>query len=580
VRLDHRKHLIFSWIATIGWAVAWQSRLIVSRIRDDGYPDLETSHHFLKQNFLGALGPTLLTIALLSAIVGASSLRLKNDRRIGATFLHLAAVAFFLLIYPVIFPVRFSLIAGVLIGWLVLFGWAPFRATRRLLLLKPVHWLASSLSWLHIIGGWVLIAMVLGYSALLATRTSPVRAIRQSGPSVLFVLIDAVRADAVGRIVDGNSITPNLDRLAKNGIHFTNAYSPSYWTEPSLVGVNTGFLPGSFRDDPARKTSPELPSFVEFAFNSGLSTACIAATPMVWVTNMDRYFETQVQRIDPFRTIDLTPRVLDYYDKHREPSLVYVHFIDTHEPYIPLPEFRPKGLGYWKAVSIWFSMMKQMSSEAPAFPDYVRLYEAEVRQADAAVGKIISMLEKTGRLDDTLLIVTSDHGEAFFEHGQRVHQEPAFYEEQIRVPLILHYPRIALDPEVIEERFSIRDLGRVIALAIDGKLAPGTLAETARSMAGDPILADDGNDNFGFLDGQWKLVRFHGDDFLFDLASDPGETNDLSGSEPDQLARMLEGVEKITAHEAELIRRITKSGGKDADLFLRGQMFGLGYVNK
>ena len=290
-----------------------------------------------------------------------------------------------------------------------------------------------------------------------------------AGQNVIVIVVDTLRADALGPYGARPSPTPRLDAFAAGGRVFEQSISTSSWTLPSTASILTGLSVRSHGllggDDEAARNSQSflaesIVTLAEAAVAAGITTIGVSANPLVArETNLAQGFETFVQYgfdgrarnwQGPARTMraDFT----DWLRTNRGVRfLAYLHFMDVHDPYTPPPGFMPPVPdGIRPAIrngQIHDTGMEINWQDAPPLTPielhYVRaLYDGEIRGWDAEFGELLDTLDALGFRATTDIIVTADHGEEFQDHGHLKHGM-TLYEEVIRVPLIIAGPDVA-----------------------------------------------------------------------------------------------------------------------------------------
>ncbi|HEX6884555.1 MAG TPA: sulfatase [Planctomycetota bacterium] len=383
---------------------------------------------------------------------------------------------------------------------------------------------------------------------------------------VVLVLVDTLRSDALS-CYGGARPTPALDALAARGVRFEQALSSSGWTLPAAASILTGVAPPvhQARGKKTRLTpiSPDVPTGAELLRAAGVRT--LAYTNAAFVSpllGLTRGFEVEshrhaynqdVRRAD--ETLDAARAELAREDGR--PSFCLVHLFDPHLDYDPPGEFATRyvegladparPLGWAECSSV---LPGQPERVTPAHVARVRAaYDAEVAFVDAEIGRLVAALEEAGELARTLIVVTADHGEEFWEHGAFEHGH-SLYEELVRVPLILAgggLPR----GRVVDVPVRTLDLLPTIFEWLDLAPEPGFEGESLLPLvrgepaAGRTLVLDGtlyGRDKVALRTGSHKLIvdRGAGGETveLYDLRVDPGERQDLAAREP-ELAREL-----------------------------------------
>jgi arylsulfatase A-like enzyme len=381
--------------------------------------------------------------------------------------------------------------------------------------------------------------------------------------SALIVTIDTLRADHVGAL-GGPVATPVLDGLAREGALLLQATTPMPSTGPAHASLFSGLHPwrhGAL--DNAVAPAPDMPHLAVEARAAGLRTgAFVSSFILDRRFGFDRGFETWwFEPSEPYtwrgrlhpgfwtrgeHTVDAALRWLG--ERGRERFLLWVHLFDPHSPYqappgYALPPDAPVDLRN-KSVPAGVRNRGELASA-------IRAYRAEVRYVDAQVGRLAAALRDAGRGDDTLLVVTADHGEALGDHGVLEHGFTV-YDELVRVPLIVRGPGIApgrrLDgPAQLEDLApTLRAwLGLAPAKDLDGvDLGPwlrGARAESPRAVAlgrrkpypNQPDLFFARRHPLKWIGARGAAAR------EFDLASDPNEQAGRSAAAPPEALRAL-----------------------------------------
>ncbi|HEX9795196.1 MAG TPA: sulfatase [Planctomycetota bacterium] len=316
--------------------------------------------------------------------------------------------------------------------------------------------------------------------------------------NVVLISIDSLRQDHLGcyghkaEFAPDLPVSPNIDALAAVGVLFGEAWSTSSWTLPAHMSIFTGLDDAAhgvsaddFRLDPLRATLPE-----ELA-DAGYTTGGFYSGPYLdpkygFGRGFDSYtsamasaagIAAEIARLNAERTAqggqplapaevaafrdrlshrDVTsPRVnelgLEFLAEHagKEPFFLFLHYFDVHYDYTPPAElaaaFDPDYSG-WLDGSNWYFDPRVWDREnrRPVLSQRdlrhaLALYDAEIHWVDRHVGAVVQALKDAGVWDDTLLVLTADHGDEFFERGGIGHRS-TLYAEQLRVPLVLKLP--------------------------------------------------------------------------------------------------------------------------------------------
>lgn len=306
------------------------------------------------------------------------------------------------------------------------------------------------------------------------------------GPrDVVLVVVDTLRADHTSAHGYGRATTPALSRMANRGVVFRRAYAQSSWTLASFASLFTGRLPHEHRvarDDQRAshfgRLQAGMPTLADAMAAHGLSTAGFAnntflAPEFGLHTGFQTYDYRGAAQQDHRTAAETVDKALGWLDQHPEPSFLFVHFMEPHIDYAP-----PKGTrGTWavgprpgeldptvlEGNPFFFMQQQELTPSAPAQTWVQALYDEEVLAADLALQTLVEGLAERGRLDQTLLVLTSDHGEEFWEHGGFEHGRNLL-SESTHIPLVAAGP--GLSPGVVDLPVSHVDLFQGLLSAV------------------------------------------------------------------------------------------------------------------
>jgi arylsulfatase A-like enzyme len=371
--------------------------------------------------------------------------------------------------------------------------------------------LRASAAGLSAIG--VVMIGVVGVSTA-ASRAKNEGAARADGrrPNIVLITIDALRADALGCLSEEAPPTPQIDKLASRGIVFRKAYVQATWTLGSFSSMMTSLYPFEAGTAAGTKTPGGLsalmeapPTAAELLSETGYHTVAQLTNP--YLTDLfgairgfrevrhslapRPYFQRPVLRLrKALRDAQagdgaevMTRGAEAWLDEgRREPFFLWVHYLDVHEPYVP------PGT----TTSVYRALLRVAEDGGPGEKAEARkrlreLYDAEVTYCDHYVGRLLAALEERGLADRSVVILTADHGEAFWEHGVRGHhrhlpggEKMYEHDEVLRVPLIMALPDGRDAGTVIDEPVRMLDLMPTI-LALAG-------VEIPEHVRGRPLL--------------------------------------------------------------------------------------------
>jgi len=269
-------------------------------------------------------------------------------------------------------------------------------------------------------------------------------------PDIFLIVLDAARADRFEGPL-GDELAPHVRALAGEGTAFSQAWAASSWTGQSIPALLAGMYPDAIGiEDWASRLHPEAVTFPELLQAAGYHTALWSHHPIYSRRPELRGGFEAYENAAPMATEDpaTLPDVAALLDGER-PTFAMIHLLPPHSPYTPPAPFAGSRSSWYSGdVPITDEILNQFdlrfSVEQSALRDEIRRaaiarYEENVRFADHLVGRLVDELRRAGRYDDALIIVTADHGEAFYEHGIFLHNQLLF-EELVRVPLVVKWP--------------------------------------------------------------------------------------------------------------------------------------------
>ncbi|MEO6026375.1 MAG: sulfatase [Candidatus Binatia bacterium] len=397
-------------------------------------------------------------------------------------------------------------------------------------------------------------------------------------PNVLLVSIDTLRPDHLGSYGYRRDTSPTIDALAAEGARFATVVSPTSWTLPAHMTLLTALPPeihGVVED--RFRLGTDVTTLAEVLRDRGFATAGFVSGPYLdagygFARGFDHYDDYSAVRISAWAThrartspalVDVTGRWLDAWHgrAERRPFFVFVHMWDVHYDFNPPPPydtmFDPDYRGTITTEDFQTGTAVHLGMDPRDLEHVIALYDGEIRYTDEWLGRLIDRLRGLGVLDDTIVAVTSDHGEEFFEHGRKGHHQ-TLYDESIRVPLVLRNPARVPAGSVIPNLVRLVDVAPSLldltatpappGFGLDPSLKPYAgqsfepLLTTARPVLPLPAFASlepQGSkavrsEDRKLLVSPWSLPH----DELFDLASDPGERTNLAASDPTTTAAL------------------------------------------
>lgn len=386
-----------------------------------------------------------------------------------------------------------------------------------------------------LVQGWALLglAVVLLLGSLPTGVSRPPIGVPGAGPNVVLVVVDTLRADHVGAYGYARPTTPAVDRLAAEGLRFEHARANASWTLPSHGSLFTGLLPSEHGAHAAHPTLGDGPATLAQAFDErGYRTVGLSAN--AWVsagTGLDRGFERfHFLGADGISSQLLLPLVFSAPEdlggrsitdhavqaiadaaRADEPLFLFANYLEAHEPLGTIPEparsrFSEQpvdpGAGrrwvrelplFWCACEADRDPLRcedgLFRAPAPRVRQTIDQYDAGVAYVDARIGELRAALERVGQLDNTVFVVTSDHGEHLGEDGRLGHMV-WLTEPLLRVPLVVRYPP-ALTPGVEREPIDLAHLHDwLLALTAGTPLPPPPARLVAESHPHPAALRD------------------------------------------------------------------------------------------
>lgn len=294
-----------------------------------------------------------------------------------------------------------------------------------------------------------------------------------TGPNIVLIVLDTVRADHVGCYGYRLGTTPHIDELASKGVLFEQAVTPSPWTAPSHAAIFTGLFPGQNQvHEKNIFLDPQIPTLASLLSQTGYQTVGFTNNVYVrrrlglargfqdyeelWGRNEisslllveEWLYQRNHPRLDAGAQ-DTFGRVQDWFHyDHRagKPFFLFINYMEAHAPYDPPVEFKRKFVhpGEMAAADRVNQdpeafLVKRVHMNEHDFSLLSQLYDGEINYLDYQVGRVLSLIAKHSAPKDTMIIVLSDHGENLGDHTLMSH-EMSVHDTLIHVPMILYYP--------------------------------------------------------------------------------------------------------------------------------------------
>jgi arylsulfatase A-like enzyme len=406
-------------------------------------------------------------------------------------------------------------------------------------------------------------------------------------PNVVLITLESLRTDHVGAYGGVSAtrpeqaITPVLDAFAREAVLYERAYSVTSWTLSSHASLFTGLYPSAHQTRlPLARLGDDYRTLAEELADEGYQTGAVVSGPYLRAKHnltqgFDYVDDSSASPFQPRAHSDITnPKIeaglVNYLELERDPErpfLLFAYFWDPHFDFLPPAPYDQSFVSEdCEPIDVhdFDTSSTVHPGISPAQLAYVvSQYDGEIRATDAALGRVFEILRGRGLWDDTLVIITADHGEEFFEHGEKAHKKN-LYEETLHVPLLVKYPTgtsSAPRPGTRDARLaSLVDVMPTV-LEVVGRAVPAPMH--GRSLL---VETDPERPLFFELLSSWYVKRAgrviseasvfeavrRGDHKLvavkphaaaermelYDLRADPREQRDLSASEPALLAEL------------------------------------------
>ncbi len=448
----------------------------------------------------------------------------------------------------------------------------------------------------------------------------------RKSPNLLVISIDTLRADHLGSYGHELPISPNIDALAREGTLFQNAYSPVSYTLPAHATILTGQHPlvhgvhdSRQRIDPERSLSLASRLRSRGYFTAAFTGGVLVDPAFGFAEGFDQYstrepsgiidmLQKEKARIDEdgHRFSGLSP-AMNWIERHGDQAFfLFVHTYFVHN-YLPHDEFAarfpadlPSEIQQLSGADIW---SLDVARDHRLDPLLVRrlhqLYCGTVAEVDELlVRPLLATLDDLGIADETIVVLLSDHGEEFTEHGHVFHGR-SLWSELVRVPWIMRGPGLPrgarLDKQAGLVDF-VPTISPLFELAPDCRWTGINLLQASSGTRNEPgivlhLRSMDGYGAYcwdGLIDLPWKLLREVTEDgnvrgvHLFRLDEDPYDRGDLHTTHADRVARMQVELEELQRSLIESAGALPSRGEREAEIdgALLERMRALGYVDR
>lgn len=470
------------------------------------------------------------------------------------------------------------------------------------------------------------------WSNPLLTSTAP-----KSRPNILIYTIDTARADHTSLYGYARDTTPFLKKLGASGIVFEDCQAQATWTKASIASLMTSlyaFTHGIIRDSDT--IPPGARTLAEQMRSSGYVTASIVSTPFVGrATGLEKGFDylleypivvrehsQQAERDTDSEALNRV--VFSWLDKHHSESfLLYAHATDPHAPYNPPPPFEAKFANPAQSISFQRSytgmrsdrqnggavvVSQEIVKKAGVDPDRfihqaIDRYDGEILHNDHSLELLVAKLKQLGILDNTVIVVISDHGEEFWEHGWTGHGQ-SVYQELTHSLLMMWNPTLFKTARRIKEPVQLIDVMPTILDVLHLKVPDLTQGQSLLPLMKDQafkrrglivasrfaapqaagLVPENATDSFAILDSQWKFIYRKTAKLglkkveLYDRFADRAEQHDVAEQNSGKVEQSISALRLWIDAQNKIRDLIGRTGTSKLDSETIQRMRSLGYL--
>lgn len=340
-------------------------------------------------------------------------------------------------------------------------------------------------------------------------------------PNILLIVIDATRAKNLSLYGYSRPTTPNLERFAERCVVYDTAISPAGWSLPAHASMFTGLYPSKHgAHDQHKFLSPEHITMAEWLHARGYDTLAFCDNAYVGPsTGLDRGFDRfnkdfnntpdYLREINRKLNIGLASLLgqrdsgarhankqvqsaLRHLQPSEKPFFMFIHYSEPHAPYRLPRKFRcfmPDGISFRSAQQVnqdpWKYLIDPDSMDEEDFKALTAIYDAEIAYADERIAQVLGWFEERNILDETMVIITADHGENIGDHKMMAHKY-CLYDTLLHVPLLIQFPTGSVKPDRFTHQVQTLDIFPTI-MSMLGEAS----SETYRSLQGYDITSSE-----------------------------------------------------------------------------------------
>jgi len=446
------------------------------------------------------------------------------------------------------------------------------------------------------------ITMVMAMPAIETWKTARVSPPQAEAPNVLLIVLDTVRAKSLGAYGHDRATSPFLDQLAKTGVRFAQAFSTAPWTTPSHASIMTGLWPSELALGWKRSLDDGKPTVAEVLSKAGYATAGFVAnmgsagvssgiargfthfedypistwnvlrgskigdeiTSSLWLRDLLGRHSSPDRKRSPQASAEFLSWLDDQHDQQDRPFFAFLNYFDAHNPYEAPSAFEARFGVFRTPRPTDVTPLDWMEYTDAQRAVAQRTYEAAIAYQDDQLKQLFAELETRGTLANTLVIVTSDHGEEFGEHGVMRHGN-SLYRASVHVPLVISFPNHLEGGRVISTPVSLRSIAASLSQMVPGlgpDLFPGpSLFDImADETAGEPVFSSlegmrSQPETFPVHDGPLYSIVYKGYRYIVNVEGaeelyrieDADESTNLAASQAEQgiMTEMRAALSKI-----------------------------------
>ncbi len=414
---------------------------------------------------------------------------------------------------------------------------------------------------------------------------------RRRRPNIVLLGIDSLRADHMSCYGYSRLTTPHIDRFAREGALFERTYSPHIPTTSGYGSMLTGMDCFSTQVVALRHQGPlrpEIKTLPEILREAGYATTCVGFSGNPASRGFDTYLtypgwgswnEGRSPKAENLNAVALPE--LERLAKARDPFFLFLRHMDPHSPYLPPAPFE-RMFYHGNETNPRNTSMEPVMAFKP-FRDYfaswmppgitdkdyvIAQYDGAIAYMDASIQAIFTALESRGILDNTIVVVNSDHGETLYDH-ECYFDHHGLYDVTLHVPLIIRYPakvpagvRVGgfnQHKDLVPTLLELAGIRPEPEITFDGRsLVPMVRGEVASHESSFYITECTWMRKHGWRTPEWKLIVALEPDFhfkpeveLYNLVEDPDENVNLAESRPDVVAHLCQEMDAWIARREE-----------------------------